>query len=543
MKVKLKYWRLALELAKSPLSLNRWAQKMGLSSGHLSELVNGKKVCPRPETRHRILQALKIPFEDLFEVELHQPPARTPGRSGPPGREGRGRTASGTAGCRSLSSAAAVPSAPASRGRSMRNIARDFRQAFRQLGRRPLFSAAVILTLTIGIGANTAIFSIVDTILWKPFPYLEPESLVDLYTTSSRRPQGGNLSFPDYLDYRQSNAVFSEIAAHDWEPYSLSDGSQAMRVGGGRVTASLFPLLGIQPLLGRPFSAEEDRPGAELVLLLGESLWKSRFGSDPEIVGKSVQINGQPRTVVGVMPAEAEFPERARLWVPLARDPQTSARNSRGLQVTARLKPGVTLQQAQAALEPLARSLEERYPETNRERGIRVSSLRETRTADSAAPSLLLLGVTAFVLLIVCANVSNLVLARGLSRERELAIRTALGAGRGDVIRQLLTENLLLAAAGGALGLLLGAWGAHRLMGLIPVEMPAWLTIETDGRVALFSLGASLAALLFFGLMPTLTATRREGSLSLKEGGLQSTASRGRRRIRSVLVVSEVALA
>lgn len=531
MKVRLKHQRLARELARSPLTLNRWAQKMGLSSGHLSDLANGKRVYVRPKTRKKLMSGLGLSFDELFEIELPniENPRPTAARRRP----------------------AARPTPPArhpvdieNSGKGdgfMSDFLQDLRIAFRQMRRHPGFAAAAILSLAVGIGANTALFSMVNTVLWKPFPYPEPDRIVRVFSTTERFGLS-NLSFPDYADLREQSTALQELAAVDWEPYGLSGGAEALRVGGGRVTAGFFSVMGVQPLLGRTFNEDEDRPDGEPVVVLGERIWKSYFGGDPDIVGRSVPINNQPRTVIGVMPSQLDQPDNARLWVPLARDRETSSRGSHWLQSVGRLKPGATVGQARVELSTLARRLEEEYPATNEGRGASVQTLREALIGDLRPVFLILLGVVALVLLIVCSNVANLLLARGVSRGREMAIRCALGAGGARVVRQLLTESAALAAIGGILGLLLGYWGAHGLKALVPVELPAWVTFELDSQVLIFVLAVSLAAALLSGIFPAFQSLRFDVHNTLREGGGHSNSRLGRHRLRAALVTAEVAL-
>ncbi len=530
MRVKLKHRRLAAELARSPLSLNRWALKMGLSSGHLSELANGKRIYLRPETRAKLLEALSLDFDDLFEIEMTA-------------RRRRLQTPSSPNRLRRFGPSTPRPEAglkPHQGDAWMQRFSQNLRFAFRQIGRRPGFAIVAILTLAIGIGSNTALFSLVDTVLWKPYPYHDPSALVRIYSTNLRSPRS-SLSFEDYWDYRQQNESFVDMAAHDWEPYALSGGDEPIRIGGGRVTASLFSVLGVEPLRGRTFTEEEDRPGGPRVVVLGEKIWRSYFGSEESVVGRDIHLNDEPHKVIGIMPHEAEYPDRANFWVPLRAEPTPSRRGSRWLQVTGRLESDVDVATARTQLSLIARRLEEAFPESNHDRGVNVLGLKDGDIGPFRVIFLALLGLVGFVLLIVCGNVANLLLARSLAREREMAIRAALGANRGTVVRQLLTESMVLAVAGGILGFLMGYWGVHRMTALIPIEIPAWIQFELDGTLVGYTLLLTILSSFIFGLLPALQSSRGRLVGSLRDGG-RSSSGLSRRRHQRSLAVAQVAL-
>ncbi|HSR67580.1 MAG TPA: ADOP family duplicated permease [Acidobacteriota bacterium] len=521
MKVRLKHRKLAAALAESSISLNRWAQKIGVSSGHLSQMVNGRRVYLRAETRRKLLDALGLSFQELFEIEEER---RRHGLGGL--RRGRLSWSRGWG-----------PLIP-EETTAMKWIS-HFRFALRQMRRRKGFTAAAVLTLMIGIGSGTALFSLVNTILWKPFPYQDPEEIVRVLGTDQRNDRL-NFSYPDFEELRDgSQAVFSHVAAHDWEPFSLAGGDQPIRVGGGQVSASLFQVLGVQPIVGRVFGPDEDRPGAARVLVLREALWRTYFGADPDIAGRTVQLNGQPATILGVLPDEAQYPHRVDLWIPLGQVAGESTRGATFLQVTARLNEGVSPQQAGQALESIAASWRERFPQLHENRGIWVQPLREEQVRNMKDMSAALLGVVVFVLLIVCANVANLLLARGVSREREFAVRSALGAGRMRLVQQLFCESLLLAGLGGLLGCLVGLAGVRLMMAAIPVYIPAWVNASMDWRILAFVLSASLFSALVFGLLPALQGTRQDLIAPLRG---ERASGGGRKRLRSMLVVGEVAL-
>jgi putative ABC transport system permease protein len=333
------------------------------------------------------------------------------------------------------------------------------------------------------------------------------------------------------------------MAAFDRRFFNLSSGLEPEHVDGAAVSASFFGVLGVRPLLGRDLRPDDDRPGAARVVMLGHRVWQVRFDGDPSVVGRVVRVNGEPATVIGVMPRDFEYPEFAQLWMPLALDTERESRNEHYLETIARLRPGATIRAANAELAAVARRLEALHPETNTGVHATAVTLRDRLVQDSIRTALLLmLGAVAFVLAIACANVANLLLARGVDRSREIALRTALGAGRGRLVRQLLSESLVLALAGGAAGALLAVWGADLIRGAVPVEIPTWIRIGMDGRALAYAALVSLATALVFGLAPALAAARVGVGPALKEGGRGASEGRSRTRLRSGLVVGEMAL-
>jgi len=427
----------------------------------------------------------------------------------------------------------------------METLAQDLRYGVRMLLQKPAFTFVVVLALAVGIGANSAIFSVVNAVLLRPLPYADPERLVMIWMDNSRINVAEDWhSFPNYTDYRDHNEVLESIAAFNNRSFNITGSGEPERVQGAWMTGGLLPLLGVNPALGRGFSSEEEQPGKDQVVIIGHGLWQRRFGGDPNILDQPIMLNGSPRTVIGVMPPGFAFPAKdSEMWVPIALTQQQMAnRNAISYQVIGRIKPGVTFEQAKANLAMVNRWILNQNP--NQE-GYGVNPvLYHDQVVGSVRPALLaLLGAVAFVLLIACANVANLLLSRAAARSREIAIRTALGAGRVRIIRQLLTESLLLALMGGGVGLLIAFWGLDLLLAFSPSDLPRLDQITMDRRVLGFTLVVSLLTGLIFGLVPALQASRPDLTESLKEGGRGSSGGLQGKRIRSGLVVFEVATA
>ena len=435
----------------------------------------------------------------------------------------------------------------------MNNLLQDIRFGLRMLLKSPSVSIVATIALALGIGANTAIFSVVNAVLLRPLPFPESESLVSLFETDLRRGlERGTHSYPNFFDIRSQNTVLERVASFHGSDFILSGRGEPARLQGSVVTADLFPLLRAQPLLGRTFLPDDDKPSESgRVVILSQPLFQKRFNADPSLLNQAITLNGISYTVVGVMPAGFEFPiqnDPGELWTTIAGDasgdtPITAQRGAHFLQVIGRLKPGVTQDQAQAELTAIASRLEQQYPDTNTRRSLRVDSALKALVGDVRPTLLILLGAVACVLLIACANVANLLLARATSRHKEMAIRAAMGASRVRVIRQLLTESVLLSLLGGAVGLLLAVWWSDLLIALGKDDIPRAVQVGIDLRVLGFTLAVSLLTGVIFGLAPAFHSSKRELIDTLKEGGRGTSEGARRNKIRSVLVVSELAIA
>ena len=401
----------------------------------------------------------------------------------------------------------------------------DVRYGLRTLAKNPGFTIVAVAALALGIGANSAIFSVVNSVLLRPLPFKDPNQLVMVWDEQT------HLGFPkdtptpaNFLDWQRQNSVFAGMAAMAQRSFNLTGNGEPERLDGRRISANLFDLLGIQPQLGRNFRPEEDTPGTRVVIL-SHGLWERRFGADPRIIGRAINLNGESYIVVGVMPAAMELPRmmtdwREQLWVPLAFPlTEAAARSSHYLEVIARMKPGVTLQQAQTEMSTIAARLAQQYPADNTRVGATVTPLREEFVGEIRPALLVLLGAVAFVLLIACANVANLLLARAAVRQKEIALRLALGATRSRLVRQFLTESLLLAAAGCAVGLFLAILGLDVLKKFIPATIALAQGIAIDGKVLGFTAFVGLFTGLVFGLAPVAQACRFNLNENLKEGG------------------------
>jgi putative ABC transport system permease protein len=432
----------------------------------------------------------------------------------------------------------------------METLLQDIRFGVRMLCKSPGFTAVAIISLALGIGANTAVFSVINAVLLKALPYPESQSIVmvwgeDKAVGSSR----GQVSATDVADYRARNHVFEEIATFsDFRPV-FSGRGEPERIAGAQVGDGFFTVMHAQPLLGRVFTAEEQVDGKDLVVVLGYGLWQKRFAGDPNIIGKTIQLSARTYTVVGVMPADFEslpvglLNWRAEFYRPVAESPNEKDRSSRHLRAIARLKPNVSLEQAQTEMNLIARQLAQEHPNDNASSGVHLVTLREDSIGRLRPVLLMLFGAVAFVLLIACANVGNLLLARSAARHKEIAIRAALGAGRDRLVRQFLTESLLLSVAGGALGVLAALWGTTLIEATTAKLLPMLGHIEIDTTVLAFTVAMSVLTGIIFGIIPAWRASRPDLNETLSDGGRHAGGGSTRSPLRSALVVTEVALA
>ena len=445
----------------------------------------------------------------------------------------------------------------------IRDLLQDTRYGARMLRKSPGLTLVAVLSLGLGIGAISTIFSFVNGIMLRPLPYQEPDRLVLLDETAVKKGiPSMSVSYPNFLDWRAQNNSFEDIACFQRGGFAIGSGGPAAagasaaagsgssgaavatepeQLKGAFVTQGLFEILGVAPILGRTFTAEEDQPDHDQVIILSYGLWHRRFGGDPAILGQTLVLNNRTRTVIGIMPKGFQFPEVAEAWGPMALTTKEFTRTDHGLNAIARLKPGVTLEQAQAEMITIASNIETENPVTNEGLSVSVIDLRGSLVGDYKKALLILLGVVAFVLLIACVNVANLLLARATARHKEIAIRAALGAKRQRIVRQLLTESLLLGLIGGVFGLALAWWGMDLLLAAIPIDIPFWMKFDLDGRVLGVTAACSLLTGFVFGTVPALEASNPDLNETLKEGG-RSGAGSGRHRLRSLLVAAEIAL-
>src|SRR5215213_7431124 len=420
-------------------------------------------------------------------------------------------------------------------------IWQDIRFGVRMLVKNPGVTVVVIIALALGIGANTAIFSVVNAVLIRPLPYHESERLVFLNEKSPVLDEM-SISYPNFLDWRAHNQTFEKMGVYNRASYNLTGAGEAERIITGQMSADLFSVLRVNPLHGRVFTNEEDKPGGTPVVVLSYGLWQRRFGGQTSILNQAITFNGKSYTVIGVMPESYAYPSRVEMWVPVGQLSDQVSWQSRGnhpgLYGVARLKPGVTYEQAEADMNNLGANLEKQYPDTNTATRPRLRPLLEVFVVDARRALWVIFGAVAFVLLIACANIANLLLARATARRKEMAIRTAVGASRWRIVRQLLTESVLLSLIGGGIGLALAHWGVRLILYVSPNAIPRSREIGLDWTVLAFTVGVSFLTGIFFGLVPAIQAGEVDVHETLKETGRGTT---GRQWLRSSLVVVQVA--
>jgi putative ABC transport system permease protein len=430
-------------------------------------------------------------------------------------------------------------------GKELNSLLTDFVFALRLVRKAPLFTATVVAVLALGVGANTAVFSVIHGALLHPFPYADSEKIVFIASTPRQGNGQMSVTYPDYLEFRKQARTLDYIAFATNRDLTLTGVKQPASLKGAVVSAPVWPLLGVPAMLGRTFTDAEDRPGAAPVCVIGTSMWKDKLDADPNILGKQVMLDGKSYTVVGVMPRRFKF-WAGEVWIPAGLEADTEIMRSRVLRLNTwavgKLAPAVSLQQANAELEVIAKRIGDQYPDTNKNVGARASLLTNNTTGSIRGALYMLLGAVGFVLLIACANVANLLLARANARSREFAIRASLGAGRGRLIRQVLLECVPLAVLGAGSGILVGAWGLRGLLAILPEDgIPAEAAISVNVPVMLFSFVACMVTMLLFALLPALDVAHGRLTEALQEGG-RGTGGPRASRVRSSLIVGEVAL-
>jgi predicted permease len=429
----------------------------------------------------------------------------------------------------------------------MRNLFSDLQLGFRILLRNPGFTVTAILLLALGIGANTAIFSVVNAVLLRPLPYQDSSRIMQIWHVPPAKSFPGmtlfSVSPANYLDWRSMNHSFEDMAAFGGARFNVGGKERPEAIQAAPVAPGFFSILRVQPILGRGFTPDDDRPGQGHVVVLGNALWRERHGADPAVIGQKIVLDGEPYTILGVMPPNFKYPSWAQLWTPLAwTDEKRAVRGNHNYLVIGRLKPGVDIRAAQAELSAISARLEQLYPEDDKGWGAKILTLREQTVGDVRPALLVLLGAVGFVLLIACANVANLVLGKTLARKKEIAIRSALGATRGRILRLVLTETLLLSLAGGALGLFLARFGTTLIVKFLADRLPRFAEITLNAPVLAFTAFLALFAGALAGLLPALRFTKTDVNEALKQGQSRGSSDAGGSRTRGLLVVSEVAL-
>jgi putative ABC transport system permease protein len=429
----------------------------------------------------------------------------------------------------------------------MNGLIQDFRYALRQLRKSPGFAAVAVITLALGIGFNTAIFTVVNAVLLRPLAFADASRLVRIWHVPPEKSFPGMTTFPvsaaNYLDWERQTQVFDHMAIYSYHGFTVTGGDKPEQLSAGAVSSGFFATLGVQPILGRVLSPEEDQPGRSHVVVLSYRLWQEHFGGNPGIVGHDINLEGQPYLVAGVMPSNFQFPDFAKMWTPMAwTDQERAVRGEHHSIVIARLKPGVELKQAQAEMNTISDRLQQQYPDDDKGWGAVVVPMQQDLVSDVRPALLVLLGAVAFVLLIACVNVANLALAKTFSRQKEIAIRTALGATSVRILRQILTETVLLALSGGALGLAFAHFAVRFIVAFLADKLPHSIEVGLDSKVLIFTAVISVITGIVAGVLPAWRLTRRDVNQALKQGLGRTDADAGGHRTRSVLVVSEVAL-
>lgn len=544
-KIRLKAERLARELRRKRLSQNAWARRLGLSSSHLSMLLSGQRPFPTRRTRQKLLKGLDLEFDDLFE-----PDEEAPGRDGPEANAKRPLTERRTRDplleihARGLVVKVEWESLAQEGDNVMSSIAHDFRYAWRGLRRSPGFSVVTVLLLALAIGANTSVFSIVSGVLLQPLPLPDSDQVVVIWENEDYAVAPLN-----YLDWKERATRFESMAAFDWENANLTGGAAPVRVRALRAGATFLDVLRLAPAAGRDFDPEETNSGADTVVILSHGLWKNYFGSDPDLVGSDIDVDGDAHEVVGILPPEFEFPGANRgssfLVRPLAftaHQLEPPQRGAHWIGVVARLGPFASVESAQDEMSAIAGQLAREYPDTNaRYDRATVVPLREEFVGEFRRPLWLLLAAVGAVLVVACLNVAGLVAARSTSRLGDLAIRAALGASRARLAREYLTESLMLCLAGGSAGLLLAYWGTSLLLAMTPSEIPRISGVSIDGRVLLFTAAAGFLATAVVTLTP-LVANRLKQLSRILRGSMPGTAVRVPVKFGNTIVAIQIAL-